>query len=134
VIADPRGGYIPYVSAVGRACLSIQRRLKSALFQYHESCDGVELFEVLSTHPEIFSGKYGEYPDVHRLIDLRVGARGFRVCRQISQGELITLVPIEEVFNTSGVPLWLTGEKLVLWAIDEKESPSDEPTDWSRYC
>ncbi|WP_156331365.1 hypothetical protein [Pseudomonas kilonensis] len=114
--------------------MSIQYQLKSALFRYLEFGDSAELFKVLSIHPEIISEKYGEYPDVHQLIDLRVGGRGFRVCRQISQGELITLVSIEEVFDTPGVPLWLTGEKLVLWAIDEKESPSDEPTDWSRYC
>lgn len=80
---DSRGLSL-HVSAIGRVCLSIQCQLKSALFRYLESGDSAELFKVLSIHPEIISEKYGEYPDVHRLIDLRVGERGFRVCRQIS--------------------------------------------------
>ena len=113
--------------------MSVQGQLKSALSRYLESGDGVELRQVLSAHPEVISEEHGEYPDVHRLVDLRVGERNFRVCRQISQGELITLVPIGELFDTPGVPLWLTGEKLTLWATNEEESPSDEPTDWSQY-
>lgn len=68
------------------------------------------------------------------MIDLRVGERGFGDCRLILQGELIILAPIEEVSDTPGVPLWLTGEKLMLWAIVGKENSSDEPSDWSRYC
>ena len=113
--------------------MSVQSQLKSALSRYLESGDGVELRKVLTAHPEVISEEYGEYPDVHRLVDLRVGDRNFRVCRKISQDELITLVPIGEMFDAPGVPLWLTGDKLALWASNEKDDPSDEPTDWSQY-
>ncbi|WP_212796274.1 hypothetical protein [Pseudomonas sp. St316] len=113
--------------------MSVQSQLKSALSRYLETGDGVDLRKVLIPNPEVITEEYGEYPDVHRLVDIRIGDRNFRVCRKISQGELITLTPIEELFDTPGVPIWLTGDKLTLWATDEKEDPSDEPTDWSRY-
>ena len=113
--------------------MSVQGQLKSALSDYLEHDDEAELSHILASNPEVVSAEYGEYPDVHRLVDVRIGERSFRVCRQISQGELITLTPIEEVIDTPGVPLWLTGEKLALWAANEEEDPSDEPTDWNRY-
>jgi len=93
----------------------------------------VELNQIITAHPEVISEEYGEYPDVHRLVDLRIANRNFRACRQISKGESITLTPIEELFDTPRVPLWLMGEKLALWATDEEEYPSDDPTDWDRY-
>lgn len=113
--------------------MNIQSQLRSALLCYFESGDATEFCNLTSSHPEIIATDYGEYPDMHRLMDLRVGERNFRVCRQISRGEMISLVPIEELFNTPGVPLWLTGEKLALWAANEEKNPSDEPTDWNQY-
>ncbi|MBB5020610.1 hypothetical protein HNQ59_003935 [Chitinivorax tropicus] len=113
--------------------MNIQGLLKRALSHYLEFGDSEELRQILNAHPEVISAEYGEYPDMHRLMDLRIGDRNFRLCRQISQQESITLIPIEELFDTPGVPLWLTGGKLVLWATDEKENPSDEPIDWNRY-
>ncbi|WP_159674593.1 hypothetical protein [Andreprevotia sp. IGB-42] len=113
--------------------MNIQSQLKHALSHYLESGNEEELRQALTAHPEVISAEYGEYPDMHRLVDLRIGGRNFRVCRQISQRESITLIPIEDLVDTPGVPLWLTGEKLVVWATDEEENPSDEPTDWDRY-
>lgn len=124
---------VPLFLMIRRAFLDIQGQLKSALFHYLKSGDDLELQQVIAANPEIISTEYGEYPDVHRLVDVRIGGRNFRVCRQISRGELITLTHIEDLFDAPGVPLWLTGEKLVLWAADEEENPSDEPTDWDRY-
>ncbi|MNY49106.1 hypothetical protein D3C86_1845000 [compost metagenome] len=85
------------------------------------------------SHPAIIPRLSDEYPDAHRLLDLRLGGENFRVCRQISRKEMIVLVPTEELFDTPGVPLWLAGEKLALWAMNEAQDSSDEPTDWSRY-
>jgi hypothetical protein len=113
--------------------MSIQSQLRVALHNYLTSGDEVELRNLISAHSEIISREFGEYPDVHRLADIKIGGQGFRICRQISQDESITLVPIEEIFDTPGVPLWLTGEKLLLWASNETENPSDEPTDWDPY-
>jgi hypothetical protein len=113
--------------------MSIQSQIKDALFRYLESGDLTELGNLLISCPEIISVNHGEYPDVHRLMDFQLGRKSFRVCRQISQGENITLTPLDDPSDTPGVPLWLTGEKLMLWAAHEKENPSDGPTDWSKY-
>jgi hypothetical protein len=113
--------------------MSIQSQIKDALLRYLESGDVTDFGRLIDACPEIISIGYGEYPDMHRLMDLKVEDRNFRVCRQISQKENITLTPIDDLSDTPGVPLWLTGEKLTLWAAHEQENPSNEPTDWSKY-
>jgi hypothetical protein len=32
-----------------------------------------------------------------------------------------------------GVPLWLTGDALKLWACDENENPNKGRVDWEKY-
>ena len=85
------------------------------------------------SHPEVHVAPIGEYPDVHRIIDIQLATEAFRVCRKISAGEALTVLPIEKPLKDPGVPLWLTGAKLCQWAADEDREPSDEPTDWSKY-
>lgn len=108
-------------------------RVRDVLLRYLDSHDAIELVELVSAHPEIISMNYGDYPDVHRMMDLMINGVNFRVCRQISKKENITLTPVGEISNVPGVPLWLTGEKLILWAKREEESPSDGPIDWNQY-
>ena len=70
----------------------------------------------------------------HRIADICVGSKCYRVSRQISKGEKITLSLIDNVKDDiSGVPIWLEGEKLKEWAQAEEEDPSQGPTDWEKY-
>ncbi|ALV08952.1 hypothetical protein [Roseateles depolymerans] len=113
--------------------MGIQEQLKDALISFLESGDATEIGEIIASNPDLVSFNCGDYPDVHRVMDLQLNGKSFRVCRQLSRAENITLTPIDEPSETPGVPLWLTGERLMRWATDETENPADEPTDWSKY-
>lgn len=113
--------------------MNIQNEIKSALVVFLDSGDESLLQSIIAAHPEIVTSNYGEYPDTHRVVDVCIGNKKYRVCRQISNGEKLTFSSIDEVMDDSGVPLWLTGEKLMIWAKSEEENPSDEPTDWESF-
>ena len=93
--------------------------------------DGLQTW--IQSHPEVLVAPLGEYPDVHRIVDVQLETGVFRICRQISAGEELTAAPIDKPWKSPGVPLWLTGDKLRQWAALEAQEPSDEPTDWSTY-
>lgn len=116
-----------------RVDLCADTQVRQALFRYIESGDVSELREILVSHPNLVSGGAGDYPDVHRLMDVVIDGSGFRVCRRISEGESICFAPINDISNVPGVPLWLTGERLTLWAAQEEENPADSPFDWIHY-
>jgi hypothetical protein len=111
----------------------LQNELKSALVGFLNSGDESAIQSIIAAHPEIVTSSYGDYPDTHRVVDIRIGNKRYRVCRQISTGEKLTLSLIDEVMDDPGVPLWLDGEKLRAWAKSEEESPSDESIDWENY-
>lgn len=113
--------------------MNFQSELKAALNHYFSSGDTSKLQSVISAHSDLVSTEYGEYPDFHRIVDIQIGSGNFRVCRQISQGEMLTLLPVNEALDMPGVPLWLEGEKLRGWARNEEENPSDGPTNWDQY-
>jgi hypothetical protein len=113
--------------------MNFQNELKSALVNFLDFGDASVLRSMIAVHSEIFATSYGDYPDTHRIIDFCIDNQYFRVCRQISTGEKLYLLPIDEATNGSGVPLWLVGEKLLEWAKSEADEPSDEPTDWERW-
>ena len=112
--------------------MSLQDKLKLLLSDYFESGDEAGLLAILEEHPEVVSTEYGEYPDFHRITDVHLGSKIYRVCRQISQDEKLTFIEIDELSDqVPGVPLWLEGEKLKAWA--EEDSDTDEPVDWESY-
>ena len=111
-----------------------QHRLKEALRRYVESGDNSEVQAVIDAHPALIRDDGGEYPDFHRILDLVIDGRSFRVCRWISNGERLSLVPTERAQpSVSGVPLWLSGQRLRDWAQEEEEEPSQDATDWEQY-
>ncbi len=92
------------------------------------------LRETIEKHPEVMSSDYGIYPDFHRIADICIGSKCYRVCRQISEGEKITLSLIDEpISDVPGVPIWLEAEKLKEWARSEEDDPSQGPIDWEQY-
>ena len=110
----------------------MQDKLKLLLSDYFESGNEAGLLVILEESPEVVSAEYGEYPDFHRITDIQLGSKFYRVCRQISQNEKLTFMDIDELMDQApGVPLWLEGEKLKAWA--ENDSDTDEPVDWESY-
>ncbi|RCS56456.1 hypothetical protein [Parvibium lacunae] len=113
--------------------MNLQLELKSSLINFLTSGDESSLIAMIDEHPEIVTSVYGDYPDFHRVVDVVIGGKYYRVCRQISNDERLTLSVIDEPSDVSGVPIWLEGEKLRKWAEAEEEDPSDEPVDWEKY-
>lgn len=113
---------------------SSQEELKSSLKIFLELGDADPLEETIAAFPDLCGELVGEYPDLHRIADIRIGESCFRVCRKTSCNERITLVPIEEAIDTiTGVPLWLEGEQLRRWVQHESSEPTKGPTDWTKY-
>jgi hypothetical protein len=114
--------------------VSLQDKLKFSLKEYFASGDEVGLLTILGAHPELVSSEYGEYPDFHRIADIRLGAKCYRVCRQISKDEQLTFMQIDELMDDmAGVPIWLEGEKLKEWAEAEEDGEVEIPVDWENY-
>jgi hypothetical protein len=113
--------------------MSLQLELKSSLIIFLTSGDESSLIAMLDQHPEIVTSVYGDYPDFHRVMDVSIGGKYYRVCRQISKDESLTLSVVDEPSDVAGVPIWLEGEKLRQWAKSEEDDPSDQPIDWERY-
>ncbi len=113
--------------------MNLQNELKAALINFLDSGDESVMQSIIANHPEIVTSSYGDYPDTHRVVDVCIGNKHYRVCRQISTGENLTFSLIDEAMDDPGVPLWLDGEKLIAWAKSEEENPSDEPTNWENF-
>lgn len=111
----------------------MQHEFWSCLTEFLQTGASDRLQTWIQSHPEVLVAPLGEYPDVHRIVDVRLETGEFRICRKISAGEALTAAPIEKPSKSPGVPLWLTGEKLREWAALEAQEPSDEPTDWGKY-
>jgi hypothetical protein len=111
----------------------MQNLLKSALTDFLDSGNDAALKNIIDIYPATVSSMSGDYPDMHRVMDLIVGNKCYRVCRIISQNEKLILVEINEIMDSPGVPLWLCGEKLLEWAFSEEENPSSDPVDWEYF-
>jgi hypothetical protein len=111
----------------------MQNLLKSALADFLDSKNDATLKNIIDIHPEIVGPMSGDYPDMHRVMDLMVGNKCYRVCRIISQNEKLILFEIDKIMDNPGVPLWLCGEKLLEWALSEEENPSSDPVDWEYF-
>ena len=113
--------------------MDLQNDLKTALMNFLEKGEKSIIKNIINNNPEIFISKHGEYPDFHRIVDISLGGKSYRVCREISSGEKLTFSLIDKPSDIPGVPIWLEGEKLKLWAKLEEENHSDVQTDWDIY-
>ncbi|MCE3607541.1 hypothetical protein LXA47_28635 [Massilia sp. P8910] len=108
--------------------MNLQSELRFALSDFLVSGNAAMLQFIIEKNPEIVVSYKGEYPDVHRITDVSLGDKCYRVCRQISAGEKLIFAPINEVMVEPGVPLWLSGEKLNVWAeLEEKILLTSQP-------
>jgi len=113
----------------------LQRRLKEALQVFFDSDDKTQLAEFIADNACLNINMDGEYPDEHRIIDLRIGDSCYRIGRLSSQNDLLSIekIPDSKFHEEPGVPFWLEGESLRQWVMKEKEEPSKGPVDWEKY-
>jgi uncharacterized protein (TIGR02996 family) len=81
-----------------------------------------------------------DYPQHHRLCDVRLRGKPFRVTRCMNCNGMLQVFRITDSAWSprSGVPLWLQGQALQRWIEDElatesTDEPADRPSDWERY-
>jgi hypothetical protein len=96
--------------------------------------DAAPLLAFLREHPEAAVHCGHDYPQLHRVMDVMLDGKPYRLLRCATCGEELTLAPLDASAATSeGVPYWLNGVKLLDWVEDERRSPAEEPVDWERY-
>ena len=112
--------------------MDLQTNLKTALIDFYDNGNKSGIKQIIKNYPEIVTPVHGDFPDLHRIFDISIGFRSYRVCRKISEGEKLTLSLIKNDASSDveGAPIWLTGEKLRVWAESEVESPSKEAIYW----
>jgi hypothetical protein len=77
-----------------------------------------------------------KYPYCHRVRDIELNGSFYRITRCVTCGEAVRLMPIEPkvaYVTEQGVPLGLTGPRLMSWIADEVRSPTKGPQDWGKY-
>ncbi len=98
--------------------------------------DEAGLSAFLAEHPSLTTECGHPYPYFHRVLDLSLGGKPFRLGRCVRCGERLTLTPIDpSVANlqVAGVPLEFKGEALRKWVEKEAKSPAKEAIDWDHY-
>lgn len=113
--------------------MTIQDDLKIAIEAYLAGGDKLLLENIIKRNPEIITTKSGEIPDFHRIMDIKIKGKFYRLCREISNNESLLLKLTNVPSDVDGVPFWLQGEKLKSWANEELENPSDGPIEWDKY-
>jgi hypothetical protein len=72
------------------------------------------------------------YPACHRISDFEVGGRAYRVCRCLTCGERLFVLPIPvSPSREPGTPYELCASALVRWVQRETEKPTKGPQNWS---
>jgi hypothetical protein len=78
-----------------------------------------------------------QHPEFHRICDVEIEGRGYRVCRLLDlqdRTERLFIGPTNcPNYRIDGVPYSIQGAALRHWALDEKMRPSKERVDWEKY-
>ena len=110
--------------------------LKDAYERFLRDNDEAALLAATEALPRHSLSNDVEYPEVHRICDIRLLGKTFRVCRlvDVDDGEVrVFIEPTSFASDEPGVPYWLQGERLLGWIRDETESPSKGPVNWDAY-
>ena len=115
--------------------------LQSAYESYLSTRDDAALLSAIETHGGYPPPEGVDVPLVHRINDIQLDGKWFRIVRVVSlpTGNTDLLIyPADCGSDNPGVPYSLTGEKLLRWVHDELNSEGDDwdtwpATDWSKY-
>jgi len=111
----------------------LNRSLRMAVEQFLTSGTDDVLLRLIGDHPELSRRCAHKYPFAHRIQDLVVRGRTYRVLRCVTCAERLTLEPTDHTCADLGVPLWLVGEHLAYWARRVVKYGEDGPTDWFAF-
>jgi hypothetical protein len=104
--------------------------------QYLLDGEPTPLLAFIEAHPESMTACSHEYPHMHRICDIILNEKAFRVTRCVSCGEELSFPPITSDIaqcGGSGVPYWLSGAKLSQWVEDVTSHDPEEAADWHKY-
>ena len=113
-----------------------RNRLRVLWEQYLLDGHAMPLLAFIEAHPQSMAACGHEYPHLHRVCDITLSGKAFRVTRCFTCGEELSFCPITTDIHRpyeSGVPHWLSGDKLAKWIEDVSNDDPKEPTDWERY-
>src|SRR5688572_13833338 len=112
-----------------------QRELRALWEQYELTGDTEPLAAFVETQASSLAECEHEFPYKHRICDVQLRGRYFRVLRCVECDEQLAFVPIAPNLarDVPGVPYWLQGEVLAAWLAEEAECPTKAPVDWERY-
>ncbi|MHA3774822.1 hypothetical protein ACXR0O_25155 [Verrucomicrobiota bacterium sgz303538] len=119
---------IPFSQNVDSEC---QTELRTAAVEYFSSGTSTALENFLMEWPQGIPLCGHDYPEAHRICDIRLMGRPFRLVRCAVCVENLSLYEVREsAFGpSSGVPFWLKGACLNQWITDERRNLQDEEDD-----
>lgn len=103
---------------------------------YLNTGEATSLLAFIEAHPQSMQACGHEYPHLHRISDIVLNGRAFRVTRCFACGEELSFLPISSdtaAPKLGGVPYWLSGAKLGQWIEDESREDPEEDVDWEKY-
>ena len=110
--------------------------LTLAYSQFLDDGDVTSFLEAISQHGGRAPSDDVDYPHSHRICDVTLDSRGFRICRVYDvddRSSRLFVFPSDYVSDHTGVPFWLTGDALHRWVVDEAESPAKAEIDWEQF-
>jgi hypothetical protein len=122
--------------SVDRPSRQLRQQLRALWEAFTLSGDASPLTTFLAKHAWTRRHCGHEYPYLHRIGDVILEGRAFRVARCTSCGEELSfepLVPEQAAVESPGAPYWLTGDGLKRWTAAEAANPSKASIDWDAY-
>jgi len=108
----------------------LDSQLKREIESFLKTGEGSPILNLIRANPDVQVACGHSFPDLHRIQDLILEDRRYRLLRCVTCGERLVLEPLSQEPGEPGVPLWLSGDALLYWACREKKYPSEGPIDW----
>lgn len=131
----------PLSARVIAALCTMQKmnELKLAWERYLTDLNKESLLTAIEKH-SITLPRDQAYPFLHRICDIEIDSRFFRVVRAADEDETVYIVQCETPsIDRPGVPYWLKGEKLRLWIDlelgneENEDYDSESETNWEVF-
>lgn len=113
-------------------------KLKQAWESFLENGDKEALLKAIESFSDPLPDDF-DYPYVHRICDIKICDRTYRVVRLADELESVYINECDTGSEVGGVPYWLKGEKLRRWIrletgdeFDDDYKPESE-TDWEMF-
>jgi hypothetical protein len=107
----------------------------NAWIDFSDKADEAVLLSFIESNPALKKLPALGYPQLHRIRDIVLCGRSFRVMRAVlADSEQLFFSDITDPnLEAAGVPDWLTGEKLKAWIQAEEVSPSKDRVNWDTF-